>query len=410
MRRLAALACLALLAATARADLDADFSAWLQELSREAQARGISAATFEAALGDAQPIPRVLELDRRQPEFAQTFWNYLDARLTDKQIRQGRDMLWTHRKLLARIRDRHGIPPALLVALWGMETRYGAHTGGFPIPAALATLAHDGRRAAFFREELLNALRIIEDGHIAAADMKGSWAGAMGQMQFMPSTFLAYAVDADGDGRKDLWGSLPDAFASAAAYLSALGWRADELWGREVRLPAGFDHALAHPENKLPVRRWAALGVTTAEGKPLPRSDMAGAILLPQGHAGPAFLVYRNFEVILAWNRSVHYALSVTLLADRLRGSESPLLGRDADNRTLSRKDILELQDLLLRLGHELGDPDGVAGRRTRDAVRRFQKDAGLPVDGFVSHSLLERLRDSSAVQGQVTPVGMSLS
>ncbi|KAF0098934.1 MAG: membrane-bound lytic murein transglycosylase B [bacterium] len=410
MRRLAALACLALLAATARADVDADFSAWLRELSREAQTRGISATTFEAALGDAQPIPRVLELDRRQPEFAQTFWNYLDARLTDKQIRQGRDMLWTHRKLLARMQARHGIPPALLVALWGMETRYGAYTGSFPIPAALATLAHDGRRAAFFREELFNALRILEDGHIAAADMTGSWAGAMGQLQFMPSTFLAHAVDADRDGRKDLWRSLPDAFASAAGYLSVLGWRADELWGREVRLPAGFDHALAHPENKLPVRRWAALGVTTAEGKPLPRSDMAGAILLPQGHAGPAFLVYRNFEVILTWNRSVHYALSVTLLADRLRGSEGPLLGRDADNRTLSREDILELQDLLLRLGHELGEPDGVAGRRTRDAVRRFQKDAGLPVDGFVSHSLLERLRDSHADAGQATPVGMSLS
>lgn len=410
MRRLATLICLAVLAAAARADSGPDFSAWLQELERDAQARGISAATFAAALGEAQPIPRVLELDRRQPEFAQTFWNYLDARLTDKQADQGRDLLWTHRKLLAGIRDRHGIPPAVLVALWGMETRYGAHTGGFPIPAALATLAHDGRRAAFFREELLNALRILEDGHIAAADMKGSWAGAMGQMQFMPSTFLAYAVDADGDGRKDLWRSLPDAFESAAGYLGALGWRADELWGREVRLPAGFDHALAHLEHKLPVHRWSALGVTTAEGKPLPRSDMAGAILLPQGHAGPAFLVYRNFEVILAWNRSVHYALSVTLLADRLRGIEGPRLGRGADNRALSREEILELQSLLLRLGHDLGEPDGVAGRRTREAARRFQKDKGLPVDGYVSHSLLERLRETTRNAQQAEPAGLSLS
>jgi membrane-bound lytic murein transglycosylase B len=223
--------------------------------------------------------------------------------------------------------------------------------------------------------------------------MKGSWAGAMGQMQFMPSTFLDNAMDADGDGRKDIWRSLPDALDSGAHYLSRLGWRGDELWGREVRLPEGFDHSQALLTLKKPVNEWAALGVTLADGKPLPRSELPGAVLLPQGHAGPAFLVYRNFEVLMAWNRSINYALSVALLADRLRGQEGPRLGRGADNRRLSRDQVMEMQGLLTARGFETGDPDGVPGSRTREAVRAFQKSAGLPVDGHASASLLEQLQ-----------------
>ncbi|HNF90387.1 MAG TPA: lytic murein transglycosylase, partial [Thiobacillaceae bacterium] len=321
---LAALLALALLATPAQAGDKQDFSAWLAAFRAEALSKGLSASTLDGALADVRPIPKVLELDQRQPEFVDTFWNYLDARLGGRQVQAGKDRLWLKRKLLYPIQYRHGVPAALLVALWGMETKYGGFTGGFPVPAALATLAYDSRRAGFFREELLNALRILQEGHVLAKDMKGSWAGAMGQMQFMPSTFLANAVDADGDGRKDIWRSLPDALESGAEYLAHLGWQSDELWGREVRLPEGFDYAQATLGNKLPVNQWAALGVTLADGKSLPKSDLPGAILLPQGYAGPAFLVYRNFEVVMGWNRSINYALAALILADRLQGLPPP--------------------------------------------------------------------------------------
>ncbi len=378
-----------------------DFPTWLAAFKQEALTKGISQFTLDAALGHVQPIPKVLELDQRQPEFVDTFWNYLGSRIGGKQLQLGKDKLWVHRKLLNQVQRRHGIPAALLVSLWGMETKYGTRMGGFPIPAALATLAHDGRRATFFREELLNALRIIQENHIAAADMKGSWAGAMGQMQFMPSTFLDNAMDADGDGRKDIWRSLPDALDSGAQYLQRLGWRGDELWGREVRLPEGFDYSMAVLNQKKTVNEWAALGVTLADGKTLPKSELSGAIILPQGYAGPAFLVYRNFEVIMTWNRSINYALSVALLADRLQGQEPPKLGRNADNRRMSRDQIIEMQRLLTARGYETGDPDGVPGSRTREAIRAFQKSASLPVDGFASATLLEQLREAGMLRAQ---------
>lgn len=395
--------------APVRAAEKPDFPTWLAAFKQEALARGISQATLDAALGQVQPIPKVLELDQRQPEIVETFWNYLDSRIGGKQLKLGKDKLWLNRKLLNPIQRRHGVPAALLVSLWGMETRYGTRMGGFPILAALATLAHDGRRAAFFREELLNALRIVQENHIAVGDMKGSWAGAMGQMQFMPSTFLDNAVDADGDGRKDIWRSLPDTLESGAQYLQRLGWRGDELWGREVRLPEGFDYGQALLNLKKPVNEWTALGVTLADGKPLPRSELPGAIVLPQGYAGPAFLVYRNFEVIMAWNRSVNYALSVALLADRMQGQEPLKLGRDADNRRLSREQVVEMQRLLTGRGFETGDPDGVPGSRTREAIRAFQQSAGLPVDGYASATLLEQLHQVGPGQIRPTQAGVAL-
>ena len=401
---LAALLALALLATPAQAGDKQDFSAWLAAFRAEALSKGLSASTLDGALADVRPIPKVLELDQRQPEFVDTFWNYLDARLGGRQVQAGKDRLWLKRKLLYPIQYRHGVPAALLVALWGMETKYGGFTGGFPVPAALATLAYDSRRAGFFREELLNALRILQEGHALAKDMKGSWAGAMGQMQFMPSTFLANAVDADGDGRKDIWRSLPDALESGAEYLAHLGWQSDELWGREVRLPEGFDYAQATLGNKLPVNQWAALGVTLADGKSLPKSDLPGAILLPQGYAGPAFLVYRNFEVVMGWNRSINYALAALILADRLQGLPPPRLGRDADNRRLSREQVADMQRLLSARGFVTGDPDGVPGSRTREAIRAYQKSAGLPVDGFASATLLEELRQDGARHAQAMP------
>lgn len=389
---LALLVCL-LAALPARAGQAGDFTAWLAALRQEALSRGVSAAVLDAALGDIQPLPKILELDQRQPEHQDTFLDYLERRVTPERVEQGRKLLHQHRKLLTRLSRRYHIPPSLLVAFWGLETQYGQDLGNYPVPAALATLAFDTRREGFFRAQLLAALDILQAGHVAPAQMTGSWAGAMGQMQFMPSTFQDYAVDADGDGRKDLWRSLPDAFASAAHYLHRLGWRERERWGREVRLPPRFDWRLAHPDTRKSATAWRALGVRQADGKPLPRSALQGAIVLPQGHAGPAFLVYRNFSAILDWNRAVNYALAVGHLSDRLLWGRPLRTGAGADQRGLSRDELLELQRLLSQRGFEPGAVDGVPGAQTKTAIRRFQGQAGLPADGYPSLVLLERLR-----------------
>jgi len=388
---LCALCCASVL--VAQGDEAPDFPYWLAQFRQEAREQGISQATLDAALADLQLLPEVIERDQRQPEFIQTFWTYLDKRLSPWRIERGQALLLAHQSLLDEVQARYGVPAGVLVAFWGLETNYGGTLGDFPIPAALATLAFDPRRGAFFRRELLQSLRIIEAGHVAAAAMKGSWAGAMGQMQFMPSTYLRYAVDGDGDGHKNLWTSLPDALHSAAYFLRELGWQPGELWGREVRLAADFDWESAHPKVKKPVSAWAKLGVTQADGSPLPESDMVGAIVLPQGHAGPAFLVYRNFEVIMGWNRSLSYALAVGHLSDRLLGLPELRNGREADNRPLSREQVMEMQRQLAARGLDVGEPDGVPGPQTRLAIRAWQKSAGVPVDGYASVALLEQLQ-----------------
>lgn len=368
------------------------FPAWLVEFRQDALSQGISQATLDAALGDVQLLPRVMELDRRQPEFVDTFRNYLDKRISPQRLEKGQAALVELKPLLDEVQAKYGVPASILVAFWGLETNYGGYLGNHAIPAALATLAFDPRRSDFFRRELLQALRLIEAGHVAAEDMKGSWAGAMGQVQFMPSTYMRYAVDGDGDGRKDLWNSLPDALHSAAYYLREIGWQAGQNWGREIRLPAGFNYELAGSKLKRRVRDWANLGVRKADGTPLPDSDLMGAIVLPQGHAGPAFLVYRNFEVIMNWNRSLSYALAVGHLADRLLGLPPVVGGADADNRPLRREQVMEMQRLLAERGLDVGVADGLPGKQTRQAIRAWQKSAGLPVDGYASVSLLEQL------------------
>lgn len=396
---------LVILSRGASADPPGDFPAWLEGVRREALARGVDQLILDAALGGVEPIPRVLELDQRQPEFTDTFLNYLDRRVTEQRVEEGRKQLRQHGRLLKRVSRQYGIPAHILVAFWGLETHYGKFLGPYPVPAALATLAYDNRRADFFRRQLLDALDILQAGHIAPQDMKGSWAGAMGHLQFMPSTFKAYAVDTDGDERKDVWNSLPDAFASAANYLNEMGWRSGETWGREVRLPRDFDWSLAGPEVKKTVAAWRALGVSRADGKPLPRlANISGAILLPQGLAGPAFLVYRNFDAILTWNHSVHYALAVGYLSDRLLGLPELRTGRDADNRPIPREDAQDLQEQLIRLGLYSGKADGVLGSGTKAAIRAYQARAGLPVDGHPSMALLEHLRQRATSQAEADP------
>lgn len=294
------------------------FATWLEGVRREARGEGIRKATLDRAFDGLRPIPRVIELDRQQPEGRMSFAEYRARVLSAGRVERGRDLRRAHATLLARTGDRYGVSPEVIVALWGIESSYGELRGRFPVIGSLATLAWDGRRAALFRRELISALRILDSGDIAPAAMYGSWAGAMGQCQFMPSTYLGYAVDADGDGRRDIWNSLPDVFASIANYLRGAGWDGGVRWGREVWLPrdgqlrTGLDH-------KAPLESWAKQGVRQLDGGALPDAALQASLVTTDHGEGPSFLVYDNFRTLMVWNRSTYFALSVGLLSDLLR-------------------------------------------------------------------------------------------
>ena len=304
---------------------DQPFDAWLVELRAEARGLGISKATLDAALSGIEPLPRVIELDRSQPEFTLTFDEYLDRFVSEWRRKTAARMLVEHADILDRVAARYGVQKRYIVTFWGMETSFGKYLGSFNIPQSLATLAHDGRRSAYFRKELLNALKIIEQGHIKAADMKGSWAGAMGQSQFMPSSFLNFAEDWDGDGRRDIWGTTEDVFASTANYLARAGWRDDITWGREVRIPGDLVIAgmgatkLFETKSRHALPVWQQAGVRSADGSDLPSRPLSARLVMPEGVGGPAYLVYSNYESILRWNRSNYYALAIGTLSDSLR-------------------------------------------------------------------------------------------
>lgn len=297
-----------------------DFPSFVEQLRSEALQRGIRTETLEQALARVQHIDRVIELDRRQPEFTLTFDQYLSRVVNPAKIAKGRKKMAENKAVLAEIEKRYGVQPRFVVALWGIETDFGRVTGGFPVVSALATLAYDGRRSAYFRGELLDALRILDQGHIRPEAMVGSWAGAMGQCQFMPSSFLKFAEDWDGDGRRDIWTTRPDVLASAANYLGKSGWKGGETWGRAVRLPAAMDQKLIGLDTSRSLKEWSRLGVRAADGKPLPQRDLQGAIVLAEAGKGPAFLVYDNYRTILKWNRSTFFALAAGHLADRIGG------------------------------------------------------------------------------------------
>lgn len=297
-----------------------DFATFLQELEADAVSRGISPQTATTALGGLQHLDRVIELDRKQPEFTFTLQEYLGRVVSPQKVEKGRRMLAENRAVLAQIEKRYGVQPKYVVALWGIETDYGRVTGGFPVVAALATLSYDGRRASYFRGELMDALKIIDGGHITAQAMQGSWAGAMGQCQFMPSSFLRFAEDWDGDGRRDIWTTRADVLASAANYLSKSGWHGDESWGRPVKLPNNFSPRLIGLDQKRAVTEWSKLGVRAANGKPLPKTTLEGSIIRPDNGNGAAFLVYDNFRVVMKWNRSTSFALAAGHLAEKIGG------------------------------------------------------------------------------------------
>ena len=369
-----------------------DFEQCKARLKAAAIAEGIDGPTVDHVLNAVQYNARVIELDQRQPEFTRTFGNYYQLRVTSSRVALGRVLLANHIELLQRVRQQTGVPPHYLVAFWGLETNFVNIFGDMSVPDSLTTLACDPRRSEFFSAELMNALRIIEAGDIEAKKMQGSWAGAMGHVQFMPSAYLNYAVDGDGDGRRDLWGSIPDAMFSAGNFLQHLGWQAGTRWGREVILPENFDYALANTGQARPLSDWRALDITDVFEQPLAESDIATRLLVPSGHKGPAFVTYQNFDVIMGWNRSEYYALSVGRLADRIAGVGKLHNTPPDTDLKLSNELVLQLQQDLNTLGFEAGEPDGVAGPMTRSAVSRYQQSKGVIADGYLDTAILEAI------------------
>ncbi|TVQ43991.1 MAG: lytic murein transglycosylase [Gammaproteobacteria bacterium] len=368
------------------------FASCIAGLSDRARNEGISERTLAATLATAQYRQRIIDADRRQPEFTDSFARYLGLRITDTQVERGRALAETHGPLLARVSREHGVPAEILLALWAVETSFGRFFGDIPTFDALATLACDRRRSTFFAGELMAALQLVERGHVAPEDMLGSWAGAMGHVQFMPSVYLRHAVDGDGDGRADLWNSVPDALTSAANFLAALGWRPGWRWGREVRLPADFDYTLAGRGQRRPLAEWQRFGIRNAAGGPLPVADTTASLLVPSGHQGPAFLVYDNFHVLMRWNRSEFFALTVGILADRIAGAPPLVTAPPADALRLSRVQVTAMQQALNDAGFDAGSPDGIMGPATRGAIREFQHARGQIADGFPDAAVLEAL------------------
>ncbi|GGC64118.1 lytic transglycosylase [Marinobacter halophilus] len=369
----------------------AEFNECKQTLQTKAIDAGVSESTARAVMADVNYLERVIELDRRQPEFTTTFADYFNRRVNEARISKGREMLETHRELLDQVTRETGVPAPYLVSFWGLETNYGSYFGKMPVPSSLATLACDPRRTTFFTEQFVAALKIIDEGAIPAEQMEGSWAGAMGHVQFMPTVFLQHAVDGDGDGRRDLWNSLPDAMMSAGRFLQSMGWDGDYRWGREVLLPDSFDFSMTDGR-RLPLSEWRSLGITDAFGKSLAQEPIEAALVVPSGHQGPAFLVYSNFRVIMGWNRSEFYAVSVGHLADRIAGAGALQSPPPEDQPTLSRDQVIQLQETLNDKGYDTGKPDGIMGSNTRKAIREFQKAEGLIADGMPSEPLLQKL------------------
>ncbi len=375
---------------------DPEFAACIADLKTQARAEGIGEPVVNQVLDQVRKVERVIELDRQQPEFTRTFADYYGRRVTEDRVRQGRALLAEHRDLLLKVQDTYGVPAQYLLAFWGLETNFGSYVGSMPVPDSLATLACDERRSGFFTAELMAALRIIEKGDIQHADMLGSWAGAMGNFQFLPSVYLRHAIDADGDGRRDLWNSLPDAVTSAGRFLADLGWERGYRWGREAKLPDDFDYALTGRQQRRPLADWVTMGVTDAHGRALAPLDVPSSVIVPSGGEGPAFLTYPNFDIIMRWNRSELYALAVGRLADRIAGAgELTRAPADAELK-LTFEDVRALQTSLNLLGYLDDEPDGLFGPNTRRALSAFQKERDLRADGFPSEEALRAVSAAS--------------
>ncbi|MGH2342186.1 lytic murein transglycosylase [Segnochrobactraceae bacterium EtOH-i3] len=386
---------------TARAD--AGFDRWVQSFWPQAKAAGISRATYDAAFRGVTPDPSVLKAAAFQPEFTKPIWEYLDGAASQSRIDNGRKKMAEWKPWLDRIEATYGVDREVVVAIWGMESSYGSILDNPKIVKStirsLATLAYDGGRLQKFgREQLIAALQILQSHDISPRGMTGSWAGAMGHTQFIPTTFLAYAVDADGDGHRNIWGSVPDALGSTANYLKKSGWRTGETWGYEVVLPKGFNYALADEKTARPVSEWAyKYGVRRVGGKQFPRGSDMGTLFLPAGARGPAFLMLPNFFVIKKYNNATSYAMGVGHLADRLHGGGPFVQPWPVNDKPLSKTQVEELQQRLMATGFlpRSGHVDGKVGPDTRDAIRAYQKSVGLPPDGYPTTALLARISRS---------------
>ena len=372
---------------------ETDFKNWLNDFKKQARNEGISQSTLDQAFKNVKLNKKVLESDKKQPEFTSTFFDYFNRAVSDTRVANGQKNYEANKTLLDEVTKKYGIPGRFLVAFWGLETNYGSYTGNLPIIESLSTLAYDPRRSKFFTTQLMSALIILDKGHVSLKQMKGSWAGAMGQCQFMPSNYLQYAVDGDGDGKINLWDSLPDVFHSAGNFLNQLGWQAQENWGREVTLPKGFDYALADNKTARTLSDWKKLGITLADGREIPNEDMQAKLLLASDYLGPAFLVYDNFKVIKRWNNADKYAISIGHLADRIVKLPPLSKQKPKNDKGMSYAQIKDIQTILNDMGYNVGKPDGIAGSKTRGALRAFQTKHNLPADGFASVRMLKELQ-----------------
>ena len=367
------------------------FEDFLNQVRKTATEQGVSKATIDKAFFGLTPNLDILKSDSAQAEFNQNFWHYVNKRVSQVRLNNGNDTLKQNASLLNKTSQKYGVPAYVLVAFIGLESNYGNYMGNENLVRSLATLAYDPRRSGFFTKELIALLKLIDNNTIPL-DAKGSWAGAMGAVQFMPTNVIAYGVDANNDGKVNLWNDKEDIYASAANFLNKLGWEKGEKWGREASIPKNFDYRLTGLETKRTVNEWAALGVLRGNGSRLPKSNFKASLIVPMGHRGPAFLVYRNFDTILGWNRSILYALSVAYLSDRLNGN-GKLTAKSIDEPLLSKEDVLQIQNTLNILGYDTGTPDGMTGPKTRRATRMFQSDIGLVADGYVGYELFQQLQ-----------------
>lgn len=370
------------------------FEQWLNELLTEIKKQGTKDTTIASIKPYLRLNSKVIELDQQQPEFTQTFWTYIDKRLSSIRVQAGKLQGYRFESLLKKIQQEQGLPAEILLAFWGLETNYGTYLGGFNTLEALTTLAYDQRRSNFFRKELLAAIKIVDQGHIAPPEMKGSWAGAIGQMQFMPSVFLKHATDADGDQKANLWASTEDALTSAAIYLKHSGWQSGQPWLQEVVLPRSFDYALA--DGKLEFKRedLIKLGIRPSANQNWQGlADDSVNVVLPAGYEGPAFVVWPNFKVIKRWNNSNNYALSVGLLAHKLSGQMGLMATSPKDIKPWPKTFIAQIQQTLSDKGYDTGGIDGWFGSKSTQALRQYQKEHQLPADGYPNEATLQHLK-----------------
>jgi lytic murein transglycosylase len=389
MRRLPS--AILLLVATA-SSATADFDSCLAEIRADASQKGVSRATLDRVLDGVIPDPTVIDAMEKQPEFSTPIWDYLAFLVDDQRIADGREVMRRHADALASAERRYGVDRYAVAAVWGVESDYGKLAGRWSLPQALATLACTApRRRDYFRGELIATLQIVDRGDLEPGKLRGSWAGAVGQTQFMPSTYLRLAVDGDGDGRRDLVDSTADALHSTANFLARSGWVPGAVWGYEVRVPRGYSGPSGRT-GKEPLATWSERGIRRVDGSPLSGSGQAG-LLLPAGPDGPAFLVFKNYDVVYSYNAADAYALAISVLSDRLRGEEGIRTPWPTDDRGLSRAERKEVQELLLRRGYDIGEADGAIGARTRQAITQYQSRAGLSADGRPSGRVLDALR-----------------